>query len=74
MPFNPNSILVWAQVGQQLVQIGRTEFSGLQAAMAAKGVEADTAQLQKVGGLYDARIARREEEIAAGRPTNDTGD
>jgi hypothetical protein len=79
MPLNPNSILVWAQVGQQLVQIASTEYGSFHAAMQANGIAADTAQLEKLRGLYDARITTREGEIAASGPVNggqpgDSGD
>lgn len=73
MPVNPNSILIWAQLGQQLVQIGSAEYDHFQAAMQAKGIVADTAQLEKLRGLYDARIARREADVAH-TGTNDTGE
>lgn len=53
-------ILVWAQVGQQLVQIGAGSFTAVKNALKSQGVETDDAQLATLDRLYSARIARRE--------------
>ena len=55
---NPNDILVWAQVGGTLVQIGRATIEQLRGAFSRpdNGFEADNAQLDRVAGLYAERI------------------
>lgn len=57
---DPNKVLVWAQVGQTLVQIGAGSFTAVKNALTANGVETDDAQLAQLDRLYSARIARRE--------------
>lgn len=55
---NPNDILVWAQVGGQLIQIGRASLAQLREVFSRpdNGFEADNVQLDRVATLYQERI------------------
>lgn len=53
-------IVLWAQVGEQLIKLGVTSVGHLREAMAAGSLEADQATLARLETLYDERIARAE--------------
>ena len=61
-------VLVWIQVGTEMVKVAQGSINDVRAALAAKGIEADTAQLDKVAAGYAALIAH-EEAIAHPGPS-----
>jgi hypothetical protein len=62
---DPRQVLLWAQVGGQMVQLVATTVDGVKKALTATGAsEAEMqAKLAQTHALYDAAIAR-EEQIA----------
>lgn len=61
---DPNEVMVWVQVGQQLYAIGKGAWDSVRGAMSAADIDADNAQLDKVDAAYGERIARAEREAA----------
>ncbi len=59
-----NQVLVWVQVGQQRYQVAKGPLSTVRAALEARGIEADNAQLDLVATGYAKRIARAEAAAA----------
>jgi hypothetical protein len=64
MTVNATDVLVWVQVGGEMLRIGLSSIAHVRDAMAAGTIEADQATLARLEGLYDERIARA--EAAAG--------
>jgi hypothetical protein len=61
-------VLVWVQLGSQLVKIAASTLADVRAALEARGIAVDDAALDAMIADYDARIARA--QLAAGA-TND---
>ena len=53
-------LLVWVQVGGEMLRIGLSSIAHVRDAMAAGAIEADQATLARLEGFYDERIARAE--------------
>lgn len=62
----PQEILLWAQVGGEMVKIGATSIRIVRELISAEDVIADEQQLARLDALYAQRIARAE---AAAKPS-----
>lgn len=64
---NPKDIIVWAQIGGQMVQLATTGVNNIKSILQASGATAEqqAATLARTRVLYDAAIAH-EEAIAKG--------
>lgn len=56
------AIMQWITLGQQVFEKGASAFNAVKAALAANGIEADTAELDKVIADADRRKALAENE------------
>lgn len=61
---NAQQILMWAQVGGELVKIGAASIGAVLEFAKSAGVEADDAQLQRLLTIIDERQRRAEAEAA----------
>lgn len=60
---DPNTIIVWAQLGGQLVQVGTAAYDRLKQFLnSGEDVTADNAALDRVHDEYQRRIAQADRE------------
>lgn len=60
---NPTEIIVWAQAGNAIFQIGKSTVSEIRAAVQSDPA-ADLTKLDELDADYDRRITRREEPLS----------
>ena len=60
---NLAALFKWIELGQQIVQAGLPALAAVKAALAANGIEADTAALEAV--IEDAEKRKAEAEASA---------